>query len=155
MLAQEAQETRRSGPLPNMHGGKLSVQALLNSFAQARVHCVSESGSGKPSNDISGRELLLSTSAKLSNSTYLSESFLAHSGYHNIRKGCLYTTTTPKRMIGYRQLQIAYSGTHDFKKRRMEMAYARNPFLQASRAATSSTKPSRGFGLRQLENTYV
>jgi hypothetical protein len=29
-----------------MHGGKLSVQALLNSFAQARVHCVSESGSG-------------------------------------------------------------------------------------------------------------
>lgn len=62
---------------PNMHGGKLSVQALLNSFAQARVHCVSESGSGKPSNDISGRELLLSTSAKLSNSTYLSESFFS------------------------------------------------------------------------------
>ncbi|MGZ2505365.1 hypothetical protein ACVINI_005911 [Rhizobium beringeri] len=25
------------------------------------------------------------------------------------------------------------------------MAYARNPFLQAARAATSSTKPSRGF----------
>jgi hypothetical protein len=60
-----------------MHGGKVSVQALLNSFAQARVHCVSESGSGKPSNDISGRELLLSTSAKLSNSTYLSESFFS------------------------------------------------------------------------------
>jgi hypothetical protein len=58
-------------------------------------------------------------------------------------------------MIGYRQLQIAYSGTHDFKRGEWKWLMREIPFFKHRVQQHRRQNLAAVFGLRQLENTYV